>query len=280
MKSCSASKFFHLALVGLFLFAAQLITPQTAVATTKPEAVPETSGIVQHLNTQVDLNLPFTNAESKTAPLKDFFVSGRPAIIVPVYYDCPRLCAYTLQGVKKLIDDLDFRLGKDYRVIAVSIDPSETPKQAASRKSETVDGVKDAAAAAEGLEFLVGSAESVQSLMTQLGFNFQADGAEFSHTAGIMLITPAGKVSRYFFGIEFPAQDVRYAMIEAAYGRIGGLAEHIFLYCFRFDPTKGKYTLVVWNLMRAGCLAVVVGMVLLLISLKVKEKRASKRQVS
>ncbi len=258
--------------VGLMIVLLALsFTPLPASATTKPDLVPQQAGIDQNLNQQIDLALPFTSSAGKTAPLKDFLVSGRPTIVVPVYYGCPRLCGFTMTGVVKLINELDFVLGSDYKVLAVSFNHEEGPELARQRAEEQISRLNAKETGATGWEFLTGSAESTRSLMNQLGFKFTPDGEEFSHAAGLMVLTPEGRISRYFFDIEFSARDMRYSLIEASRGRIGGIIDHVFLYCFRFDPTKGKYSLVVWNITRAICTAVVLVLAVILITLKMRE---------
>jgi len=252
------------------LLACSLFFSTSAFATTKPDLVPEQAGIDQHLDAQLDLSIPFTSSENQTKPLRDFLIPNRPTIIVPVYYGCPRLCGYTMNGITKLLNELDFQLGKDYKVVAISFDSDETPKQANERAAEFRAKLKHPENGA-GWEFLVGNEESVRSIMSQLGFKFVRDGDEFSHAAGMMVLTPNGKISRYFFGIDYPATEARYTLVEASQGRIGGIIDHVFLYCFRFDPTKGKYSLVVWNLTRAVCMIFVVALAGVLISLRMKE---------
>ncbi len=255
---------------ALCLFVSLFSPMNAARATTKPELVPEQAGIDQHLDAQLDLSANFTSAGGTTKPLGEYLIPGRPTIIVPVYFECPRLCGYTMNGVVKLLDELDFELGKDYKVLSISIDPKETALQAAERASEFRAKLKNPERG-NGWDFLVGQPDAVRSIMSQLGFKFAADGKEFSHAAGIMVLTPNGKISRYFFGIEYPSTEARYTLVEASQGRIGGIIDHVFLYCFRFDPTKGKYSILVWNVTRAVCIAFTVLLAGMLILLRMKE---------
>lgn len=259
------------------LFGTQL--PAASYATTRPELITQEAGVDQNLNTQVDLELRFRSAsrsqgsESGELALRELLIPGRPTLVVPVYYDCPRLCGLTLKGVSKVVNDLDFELGKDYKVLAVSFDPSETVEQARAKASENYGYLKHPERGPAGWDFLVGSQEQIRSLMTELGFRYTPDGTEFSHAAAMMLLTPDGKLSRYFPGVDHDVRDLRYAMIEASQGKIGGIVDHVFLYCFRFDPTKGKYTLVIMNFTRAVSLIGVLALLTLLIVLRMRERK-------
>lgn len=258
-------------LAQILAFATLLwVFPTQTIATTKPELVPEQAGIDQNLDQQLDLSLPFTDADGKTAPLSEFLIPGRPTIIVPVYYGCPRLCGFTLSGFVDLVNELDFEMGKDYKVLTVSFDHTEGPELAAKRGKEQFAKLTFPERAARGWSVLTGAEEPVRSLMSQLGFHFQKDGDEFTHAAGLMVLTPGGKIARYFFGIKFPATEMRYTLVEASQGRIGGIIDHVFLYCFRFDPTKGKYSLVVFNVTRVICGLFALALGAMLVMLRVK----------
>ena len=255
----------------ILLIAVCTLVPLPVEATTRPELITQEAGIQQNLDTQLDISLPFTSASGRTAPLRDFMLPGRPTLIVPVYYGCPRLCGLTLKGVANVINAQEFKLGVDYKVLAVSFNPDETAADSRSKADENYAYLTSPESGPGGWEFLTGGKEEIRSLMTQLGFKYVPDGEEFSHSAGMMLATPGGRLSRYFTGIEFEKQDLRFALIEASQGKIGGIVDHVMLYCFRFDPTKGKYTLVVWNLTRLICGLGVVAVATLLVVLRMRE---------
>ena len=245
--------------------------PGVANSTTRPELITQEAGIKQNLNIQVDLSLPFTGPGGETAPLTAFVLPNRPTLIVPVYFDCPRLCSVTLKGVSKVLNELELELGTDYKLLAVSFDPKETPAEAKQKAEENYAYLTHPERGPKGWEFLVGTPEPIGKLMTQLGFQYAADGEEFSHSAAMMLLTPEGRISRYFMGVDFDVRDLRYSMIEASQGKIGGIVDHIFLYCFRFDPTKGKYTLVIMNFTKVVSALGVTALVTLLVMLKIRE---------
>ena len=242
-----------------------------AAATEKPELVPNQTDIAEALGASVDLSLRFQDDSGKEVALRDLYPTDRPAILVPMYFGCPRLCKLTSAGVAALINKLDLKIGPDYDVIAVSFDHTETPKLANERAQvyrAMLNGGKDP----NGWHFLTGSEENVKAVMSQIGFRFKRDGEEFSHTTIFVVLSPTGVISRYFYGIDFPDKDVRFALVEAAAGRIGTTIDKILLYCFRFDPTRGKYTLVAINVMNIACLSVLSMLVVGLVTLKIREK--------
>lgn len=257
----------------LFIF---IILPFQLLATENPEESLKRAGLSTLLGKKVDLNLTFTESTGTERPLRDFFSDGKPVIMVPVYYGCPRLCGLVLDGVVSLLNKLTLNLGQDYRVVTVSFDDTETPELAKERLTKyhpllTRGEVAD-------WHFLVGKESSVKSLMEQIGFNFERDGSEFVHSAAIMLLTPEGQISQYFTGIDFPAWDLRLALVEASQGNVGSALDHVFLFCFRFDQIKGKYTWAVYNLLKVvGVLTIVLlgGLVFSLL----RKERASQKTV-
>lgn len=266
------ANYLHLTLIVLAL--SFLSVPTGLLALEKPGDELKEVGVSTELGTRVDLDLQFTNSEGNLVKLGSLFTKNRPAVIVPVYYSCPRLCGLVLKGVTKLLNAVPLELGEDYQVITVSFDTSETPKIANKRAKEYISQLDSKQNSAAGWHFLVGDDANVSALMKQIGFNYRPDGGEFAHTAAIMLLTPNGEVSQYFTGISFPASDVRLALIDASRGNIGTAFDHLLLYCFRFDPTKGKYTWAVVNLMRVvGALSILLlgGLV---VSLRWRERRA------
>jgi protein SCO1 len=231
--------------------------PQTALG--KPISAKEITsevGVEEKLNEQVDLNLSFFDELGNSVTISSLLIENRPIIIAPVYYHCPRLCTLTLNGVVDLINSLDLELGKDYSVISVSFNYRENKEIAHKRAKEFWSQVEDQELAPKGWRFLTGDADNIQSLMNQLGFLYKEQGMDFSHSTALMIITAEGKISRYIYGIHYPPDRVRLALVEAARGRIGSSWEKVFHYCFRFDPTKGKYSIVAMNLMQVVCLVV------------------------
>ena len=262
--------FIGVAFIGVALGALNI---DVVSATTRPEAVKEEAGIEQRLNQQIDLGLRFRGIDGSERTLREWMIEGRPLVIAPVYYQCPRLCSLTLNGVSKLINELDLKLGEDYKVLAITFNSAEGVDLAKAKAENYFKTLTAPERATKGWDFLSGGAEPIAAVMGQLGFRFTPDGADFIHAAGIMLVTPEGRLSRYFTGVDFPTREVRYSLIEASMGKIGSITDHVFLYCFRFDPTKGKYSLVIWNVTRVICAVGVLAVVTLLLYLRRSERR-------
>jgi protein SCO1 len=238
--------------VHTFLCILILALPQVLFALENPERVLNVDvGITTTLAAPVDTSLPLVASDGSSTTLSAF-AGGKPLIVVPVYYDCPRMCGLVHQGVLNLLNAINLELGREFVVASVSIDSTETP-ELARKNGEPLFARLDEpvrARAASGWGFFTGPETSIAPLMNQLGFKFRRDGEEFAHGAAIMILTPDGKISQYFTGVEFSAWDVRLALIEASMGGIGSAIDHFLLYCFRFDPTQGKYTWAVYNIMR------------------------------
>jgi protein SCO1/2 len=247
----------------LLLSGCLFLAPIPSWSLEKPaEELPQ-AGISPKLGTSIDLSLRFTDAtDGVEKPLSEGLQQNIPTIIVPAYFDCPRMCGLILNGVVELLQALPLTLGKDYQVAVVSFDAREGPALASKRQQQYFErlgaGVLATAsqqqrdAARASFKFFTGQEQSIQPLMNQLGFAFRRDGDEFAHSAAFMLLTPQGKISQYFTGISFPAFDVRLALVDAAQGQIGSLLDHVLLFCFRFDETQGKYVWAAFNLMRIG----------------------------
>ncbi len=208
-------------------------------------------GITQKMNAQVPVNLPFTDESGRTVKLADFL--GKPVILALVYYQCPSLCNLVLNGVVRSVHDLKMTAGDQFDVVAVSFDPRETPEMAAAKK---VSYVKDYGrpGAEKGWHFLTGPEASSRTLADTVGFRYSYDSLsnQYAHASAIMILTPEGKVARYFYGIDYPERDVRLGLEEASEGRISSVVDQVLLYCYHYDPTQGKYGLVVMKAIRLG----------------------------
>ena len=218
-------------------------------------------GIFTQLGAQVDLNRPFTDVNGVTKPLKEFVVPGKPIVVAPVYYKCPRLCGLLLNGVYDLLNELPLKLSDDYSVLVVGFDPTETPADAKVVMDKFNARLEDDARPGSGaIHYLVGTPENVSALMNELGFKFAKDGVDFAHSAAVMILTSTGLISQYFTGIMFPAWDVRLSLVEASKGGIGTALDHFLLYCFRFDAVQGRYTWAVRGMLRIGGALTLIGL--------------------
>lgn len=226
----------------------------TAYALESGKDAVATASITTKLGEQVDLQLVFSDSTGETGPLSSFIQNGKPIILIPVYYDCPRLCGLVLNGVTTLLNSLKLDLGKEFQVLTVSFNAVETPELASKRAEKYRNQYRSPELAEKYWHFLVGQTASIDPLMKQIGFNYSPDGKEFSHSTAIMILTPEGKISQYFTDINFSPWDVKLSLVEASQGKIGSPIDHFLLFCFKFDPSKGKYTWAAWNVVRIGVL--------------------------
>jgi protein SCO1 len=199
----------------------------------------------QKLNQQVPLDLTFRDENGETVLLSNYF-KEKPVILNFVYYKCQDLCPLLLDGVVRSLRALSFDLGNQFDVLTVSFDPHDDPPLAAAKKSDLVQKYSRPGAAT-GWHFLTGDETSIQRLTQSVGFRYSYDAhtGEFAHAAGIIILTPQGKTSRYFYGIDFSPRDVRLGLIEAAAAKIGSPIDQLLLFCYHYDPSTGKYNLLV-----------------------------------
>jgi len=224
-------------------------------------------GIDQKLDAQVPLDLTFRDEHGARVPLRQFF-GRRPVILTLVYYQCPMLCTFVLNGVLNSAKAISFNMGKEYEVVTVSIDPTETPALAEA-KHTMYAGLYGRAGAVSAWHFLTGEEAAIRQLAAAVGFRYVYDkpSAQYAHASGMMVLTPEGRVSRYFYGITYMPRDVRFALMDASGGKIGTPVDQILLACFHYDPMTGKYGLVISRVVQAAGITTVLalgGMVLVL----------------
>ncbi|MBX3020307.1 MAG: SCO family protein [Bdellovibrionales bacterium] len=225
-------------------------------------------GVTEHLGAQLDMDLQFTDDKGVTAPLRHFFDKNKPAVLAMVYYDCPSLCNYHLNGLTDTMKTLKWTAGQDFDVIAISMDHSEKSDLAAKKKHNYLTAYGRMQTDA-GWHFLTGSKENVQKIADQLGFRFSwmPEKKQFAHASVTYVITPEGKISRYLHGIQPDPTTLKLSLLEASSGKIGNMIEQAMMFCFQFDPQKNKYTLYAWNLMRIGAILMVLLLAVLLVPL-------------
>jgi len=225
-------------------------------------------GIDQRLNQQVPLGLRFRDENGRAVTLGEFF-KGRPVILSLVYYSCPMLCTTAENGLLNALRQVRFSVGKEFEVVTVSFDPSDTPEMATAKKGVYV-GLYGRTSARQGWHFLVGDEASIQALTGAVGFHYRylPDSRQFAHATGLVVLTPQGKVSRYFYGILYPPRDLRLALVEASSGKIGGPVDAVLLYCCQYDPATGKYGVLISRVMRlaGGITVLALGTLLLVLS--------------
>ncbi|HKC63924.1 MAG TPA: SCO family protein [Pyrinomonadaceae bacterium] len=252
----------------------------------RPELGPNGSGlppalkevkIEQKLNEQVPLDLKFRDETGREVQLSEYFNHSKPVILSLVFYKCPMLCNQILTGLLGSLRAQSFDVGKQFEVLTVSFDPRETPADAAEKKESFISRY-NRPGASEGWHFLVGDQENIARLTDAVGFRYNYDEKtnQFAHASGIMVLTPEGKLSRYFYGIEYDGRDLRLGLIEASNNKIGSYTDQLLLYCYHYDPATGKYGPVVMNIMRLGGVATVLGIGALVLVLRRRNKKASK----
>jgi len=207
-------------------------------------------GIDQRLNNQIPLDLKFRDETGQTVTLGSYF-GKKPVILSLVYYRCPMLCTMAENGLLNALRDVTFNIGEQYQVVTLSIDPTETPDLAMGKKAVYV-GLYGRPAAKQGWHFLVGDEPSIRALAQAVGFhyNFMPETRQYAHATGITVLTPQGKVSRYFYGIQYQPRDVRLALVEASNEKIGNPVDAVMLYCCEYDPHTGKYGVVVGHILK------------------------------
>jgi len=221
-------------------------------------------GIEQHLDEQIPAGLVFRDETGKAVRLGDYF-GKRPMILNLVYYQCPMLCGEVLSGLASTLRVLKFDVGREFDVLTVSFDPHETPEMAAAKKAEYLKRYGRPSAAA-GWHFLTGPQESIDALTKAAGFQYQFDSAtgQFAHTTAIMVLTPEGKISQYYYGIEYPPKDLRLGLVQASENGIGTVVDQVLLYCYHYNPETGKYGAVISRILRLAALVTMLAVGILL----------------
>ncbi len=198
-------------------------------------------GIDQKLNEQIPLDLQFRDEAGKTVRLGDYF-GKKPVILSLVYFGCPMLCTMAENSLLHSLQEVKFSAGDQFDVLTVSFDPDDTVDLAAAKKAVYV-GLYGRKGAERGWHFLTGDESSIKQLTQAVGFHYRYDAAakQFVHATGIMILTPQGKIARYFYGIYYPSRDVRLGLVEASANKIGSPVDEVLLFCCRYDPATGKY---------------------------------------
>lgn len=235
--------------------------------------------IEQHLGASLPLDAVFRDEEGRNVRLGDYFGPGqKPAVLVFAYYECPMLCTLVLNGMIKSLRPLSFTAGDEYQVIAISIDPSETPELARDKKKAYIESYQRRGDGS-GFHFLTGDEKSIRAAADAVGFKYRyvPETGEFAHAASIYVATPLGQLSRYFFGVEFSSRDLRLALVEAAEGKIGGMVDQLMLFCYRYDPASGKYSAEALAVVRLAALMTVLSLAGFIGLSQWRERRASSR---
>lgn len=258
-------------------------SPQAGMAPEPGEPAQSKLGLLgriridQRLNEHVPLDLSFIDETGRDVRLGDFF-GKRPVILALVYYECPMLCTQVLNGLVTALGVLNFEPGREFEVVTVSFNPKEGPGLASQKKANYLERYGRPHTAA-GWHFLTGKEASIKRLTDAIGFRYEFDPEiqQYAHGAGIEVLTPKGAISKYFFGIEFSARDIRLGLIEASEHRIGTPIDDVLLFCYHYDPATGKYGAAVLRLVRIAGVATVLGF-LSFLALTLRRERAATRE--
>ena len=255
------------------------VRPDPTMPSNQVPTALSTVSFEQRLNEQLPLDLEFRDETGRTVKLGDYY-GRKPVILTFVYYECPMLCTQVLNGLESALRVLTESVGKEFDVVTVSFDPKETPVLAAGKKKAYLERYKRPEAE-QGWHFLTGDPASIEALTRAAGFSYSWDEAthQFAHASGIVVTTPAGKVARYFFGIDYSPRDVKFALIESSNEKIGTLADKLLLYCYHYNPATGNYGFVAMRAVRIGGAVTILALVgFVFVSLRSDFARASSRQ--
>ncbi len=236
---------FTIAIITLF------VIPARAQQAGPPPILREVS-IAQRLSEPIPPEILFRDEDGKAVHLGDYF-GKKPVVLSLVYFDCPALCTEVLNGELRTMKAISLDLGKDFDAITVSFEPKDSPALAKAKR-DVYAGQYGRPGAAENWHFLTGEQPSIDALTQAAGFHYAFDSAsrQYAHAAAILVLTPRGRIARYFYGVTYPARDFRLGLVEASEGKIGTPTDHALLYCYQYDPMTGKYGLIVMNVVRAA----------------------------
>jgi protein SCO1/2 len=215
----------------------------------------------QHLDTQLPLDTRFKDENGRDVTLGHFIDGSRPVVLAFVYYSCPMLCTQVMNGVSQAVKLLPFSAGKDFDVVFISFDPRDKPVSAAAKKTALLNywSMQNQSGA---WHFLTGDEDQIKRVTSAAGFFYMWDQKtqQFAHLSGLLVLTPEGRLARYFYGVEYSPKELRLALFESGQGKIGSVVDELLLYCFHYDPANGRYGAVVMNLVRLGGAATVLAM--------------------
>jgi protein SCO1/2 len=251
------------------------VTPGPASNPNSTPSILRDVAIDQKLNDQIPLDLVFRDETGSVVRLGQYF-GQKPVILVLAYYDCPMLCTMVLNGLLHSLKELKLNVGQQFEVVTVSFDPTEKPSLAAAKKAIYL-GLYDRPGAAAGWHFLTGDESSIHQLAQAVGFHYNYDpqARQYVHATGIMVLSPQGRLARYFYGIQYPAGNLRLGLVEASQGRIGSRVDEVILYCSQYDPATGKYSVIISHVLKIAALVTILSLGSLVLAMSLGGKRAA-----
>lgn len=244
---------------AVWIAALALLIPDRSVLA-NPALPPPGIAFEQRLGEEIPLDLPFVDDAGRPVRIGDYF-GGKPVVLVPVYYKCPMLCGLELNALVRCLRVLKESAGREFQIVTFSIDPREQPPLAAQKRKQYL-AQYGRAGSEPGWRFLTGEQESIDALCETIGFQtvYDPHTGQYAHAAGIVVCTPTGTISRYLLGVEFAPRELKLALLESSKGLVGSLSDHILMFCFAYDPTRGRYGLAILNLLRAAGVLTVLAM--------------------
>ena len=272
--------------LGILLVAAaqgyaQALPDNVGQASTGMPAILQNVTFRPALNARLPVAAPLTDENGKSVTLEGYLHQQKPVLLAFVYYGCPMLCTQLEQGVVGSLRMLSFNPGRDYDVVFVSFDDRDTPEMAASKKKSAMEHFRRPETAS-GWHFLTGSKESIAAVTNAANFHFNFDTKNnlFAHASGIMLLTPDGHISRYFYGVEFPGRDLRLGLVDASQGKIGTPVDKVMLFCFQYDPSAARYSATILGIMRIGAVLTVAALLFAILFFRRRDTRAPRTNLS
>jgi protein SCO1/2 len=252
--------------LGLLLLTADALGAQTVPGNVSPPAATMPPGLVNvgfepPLNGQLPLDLAFRDETGRGVQLREYF-GQKPVVLAFVYYNCPMLCDQVQQGVVGALRMLSFNPGRDYEVVFISFDSRETPELAAEKKKKSLAHFRRPDTGS-GWHFLTGPKESIEAAAKAANFRFTFDAKSnlFAHASGVLILTPDGRISRYFYGVEYPGRDMRLGLVDSSAGKIGTPIDHVLLYCYHYDPSAAVYSASILKIVRLGGILTILSLV-------------------
>jgi protein SCO1/2 len=260
---------------------AQALPDNVGQASTGMPAILQNVTFRPALNAQLPVAAPLTDENGKSVTLEGYLHQQKPVLLAFVYYGCPMLCTQLEQGVVGSLRMLSFNPGRDYDVVFVSFDDRDTPEMAASKKRSAMEHFRRPETAS-GWHFLTGSKESIAAVTNAANFHFNFDTKNnlFAHASGIMLLTPDGRISRCFYGVEFPGRDLRLGLVDASQGKIGTPVDKVMLFCFQYDPSAARYSATILGIMRVGAVLTVAALLFVILFFRRRDTRAPRTNLS
>jgi protein SCO1/2 len=252
----------------------QRITPDPLQESNLPADLREL-GWDQKIGAPIPRDLEFVDQDGQTVRMADL-LGERPVLFAPVYFECPMLCSLVLDGVVRGLKPLAFQPGTDFDIVAMSFDPGETPDMARlSRNTALARYGKEKAADGRGWRFLTGQPQAVEAMMDAVGFNYRYNEktGEYAHAGGVVLLTPDGHISRYFYGVDFAPKDLRLGLVEASQNELGSVVDQVLLFCYQYDPEIGQYSALTLRIIQVAGVLTVLLLATFVIGMLMKERR-------